>query len=317
MKDYSLYYKEELRAENLSGCELFLSGYTASERVQHVFKKAVAQRKQWIVFPEYQFSVSDSPAGALILSTQDEAEAGMQYLGTYLASGDGEHVCIDITGFPRAHLVFLLRWLVLTNIRKIRLIYSEPDSYADREKTSFAEGNVTEVRQVRGCEGVHSSDIGNDVLIITSGYDHQLISHAAESKNNARKIQILGMPALRAEMYQENVLCANKAAESIGDIGAHPNFYYAPANDPFITASELSRIVSTFHSRKPITNLYLCPLSTKPQVVGMTLFFLWERMNSATSIIFPFSSGYSRETSKGYFRSWQYTVELPSDTENP
>jgi hypothetical protein len=313
MKDYSWYYKDEIRAENLSGCDVFLSAYTASERVQHVFDKAVARRKQWIVFPEYGYTQSESPAGAVILNTSDEAEDGLGYLDTYLASGVGENVCIDITGFPRAHLVFLLRWLVLKQIQKIRLIYSEPDLYADREKTAFAKGNVTEVRQIRGCEGVHSSDTRHDVLVIASGYDHELISYAAESKNNAVKIQFLGMPALRPEMYQENVLRANRAANAIGGaIGVHPHNYFAPANDPFVMASELSRIVSSFHARKPITNLYLCPLSTKPQVVGMTLFFLWERMNSATSIIFPFSSGYSRETSKGYSRSWQYTVELPA-----
>ncbi len=311
-KDYSIYDKEEVNLDSLPNCDLFLSAFTSSGRVRDVYAHSPARRKRWVIFPEYGYGECEFPRGAIVLGAVDEAEAGMQYLPGMLDDARRGDICVDITGFPRAHLVFLLRWLVIQGVKVIRLLYTEPEVYAEREKTSFYQGNVIEVRQIRGCEGVHIADTSQDILVIAAGYDHELIKYAAESKNNARKIQILGLPALRPEMYQENVLRAKLASEAVGgEIAGGVNTWFAPANDPFVTADVVSRIVDVERGRGKVTNTYLCPLSTKPQVVGMTLFFLWEALEGPSSIIFPITSRYSRETSKGHSRVWVYTVELP------
>jgi hypothetical protein len=46
-------------------------------------------------------------------------------------------------------------------------------------------------------------------------------------------------------------------------------------------------------------------------VLGFAVYYLTERRNSATSLIFPFCEAYEQETSTGVSRIWKYTVELP------
>ncbi len=58
------------------------------------------------------------------------------------------------------------------------------------------------------------TDISNDMLIVGSGYEDHLIKHVAEDKAKARKLQLIGFPSLRADMYQENVIRVQRAEES-------------------------------------------------------------------------------------------------------
>jgi hypothetical protein len=72
-------------------------------------------------------------------------------------------------------------------------------------------------------------------------------------------------------------------------------------------AAELSRAYSRL-KRAGLTNLYLSPLATKPHTLGFGLFYLKELEETASSLIFPFSARYSRETGKGLGRSWIYPI---------
>jgi hypothetical protein len=209
-------------------------------------------------------------------------------------------------------LIFLLRWFADNGVKRFDALYSEPVVYSNREQTRFSDEVVVAVRQISGFEGTHNPDTSNDYLIIGAGYDHQLIAQVAENKEASMKIQIFGLPSLRADMYQENVLRAHRAEEAVGRHTVdESSSYFAPANDPFVTAATLREIVGRISVRKPITNLYLSPLSTKPQVVGFALYHLTEQRNNATSVIFPFCDAYDQETSTGVARIWKYTVELP------
>jgi hypothetical protein len=117
---------------------------------------------------------------------------------------------------------------------------------------------------------------------------------------------------LRADMYQENVLRAFKASDAIGTNKTFDiDRFFAPANDPFITAATLSEIVKLRERHGPITNLYLSPLATKPQALGFALYYLAECVGKNASILFPISTRYERETSTGLSRVWKYTVQYP------
>lgn len=107
-------------------------------------------------------------------------------------------------------------------------------------------------------------------------------------------------------MYQENELRALKAEE---DLGESVN-YFAPANDPFVTASVLSEIAERFDNKTKVTNLYLSPLASKAQVLGFSLFYKMEGGKRPTSVIYPFRPAYSRETTKGISRIWKYILEI-------
>lgn len=110
-------------------------------------------------------------------------------------------------------------------------------------------------------------------------------------------------------MYQQNVLQTYLAANSLG--GIDNNRFFAPANDPFATATVLSEIISRYERKGPVTNLYLSPLSTKAQALGFALYHMAECGSKNASIIFPFSAKYAGHTSDNLARAWKYHLEFP------
>ena len=317
MVDYTIFYRCTLPTNTVWSSEedwdLFISAYVPTDRAERVFQRARAGQKWWLVFPEYRYESSQYPDSSCFNEpATDEASFITNFWHQLPDNVVHPRICIDITGFIRPYLIFLVRWLQHQGIRKFDAIYAEPSQYIGQELTEFSDV-IREVRQVAGFEGTHSPDITHDVLIIGAGYEDNLISHVAENKAKASKIRLIGFPSLRADMYQENLLCVKRAEESLGgtvDDELHTRF--APANDPFVAATILSQIVKELKAKDALTNLYLCPLSTRAHVLGFTLFYLTECQNTPTSIIFPFEETYSKSTSHGVGRIWKYTVELPA-----
>ena len=112
-------------------------------------------------------------------------------------------------------------------------------------------------------------------------------------------------------MYQQNVLRARLAEENLGYKRDGSLNEFAPSNDPFITASVIQNIVRKQRRRKNITNLYLCPLATKAQTLGFTLYYLFECQEKPVSIIYPFCEYHEQGTTDGISRLWEYTIEIP------
>ena len=319
MIDYTIFYKKKYKPNESwyddNQWDIFISAYNSSERVQKIFEDANASVKHWLIFPDYKYAKSEYPSSGICFSSKSNHEATFiqEYFENSKIDFTGLKIGIDITGFMRTYLMFLIKYLWLNNVNKFDAIYTDPNHYVKKEETKFSDEIVLEVRQIAGFEGDHITDVSNDVLIIGSGYDHQLIAQVAENKAKSKKIQIFGLPSLQADMYQENVLRASLAAESIGsNFWLERNNFFAPANDPFVTASVIQEIVNKLNCRKQITNLYLSPLATKPQVLGFVLYYLSEQINKPASIIFPISRHYTRETSKGISKIWKYSVELPT-----
>jgi hypothetical protein len=205
-------------------------------------------------------------------------------------------------------MMFLIKYLVQRGVKKIDVIYSEPSFYALKERTEFSLGSVNIVRQVAGYEGPANADTSRDILVIGAGYETHLIAEVAEEKEKAQKVVLLGLPSLSCDMYQQNAWRTRLAADSIGESAGIK--YFAPANDPFATASVLSQIISNETLVSPITNLYLSPLATKAQALGFVLYYLGECEGQNASIIFPFSLRYSPESAKGISRIWKYRLEF-------
>jgi hypothetical protein len=314
MIDYTILYRTTLPLDTdwlpTDQWDFFVSAYNKSQRVKAVFEKVVARRKVWVVHPEYSLSADQLPPEAFLPRSSDEAEFSNSVLDWYAADLRGSSICLDITGMMRPHIMVFVLLLFKRGVQKFDVLYSEPVHYSKHENTQFSILPVETVRPVRGFEGTHSTDTDNDLLVIGSGYDDALIARVAEHKRSARKLQIFGLPSLRPDMYQQNALQARRAAESVGAIGASPlHARFAPANDPFVTASVLQSIVAGENRIRPLTNLYLCPLATKPQTLGFALYYLMEQEDKAASILFPFAKGYASETSIGLSRIWKYTVE--------
>jgi hypothetical protein len=220
-------------------------------------------------------------------------------------------LCIDITGLLRPHLLFLVRALEQRGVRQFEALYSEPSYYKRKGATSFSGGLISGVRQVAGYEGFSNPDTQNDLLIIGMGFDANLIKEVAEDKDKANKIQLFGLPSLRADMYQQSVLRSREVADWLGDPSFSPTHRAtAPANDPFVTATVLSELITARAATRPPTNIYLSPLGTKAQALGFSLFYIAECLGTNRSIIFPFSTRYSPETTEGVSRIWLYRVEF-------
>ncbi|MGO9022459.1 MAG: hypothetical protein ACLQVJ_29330 [Syntrophobacteraceae bacterium] len=316
MIDYSIYYKTSLSISlpwpEENRWDVFISAYTSAERVLRVFDKVDADSKHWLVLPEYQFDSNGLPPNSFHFHDVGQEAQCISDFWDNCKIDTGMSICVDTTGFIRPYLVFFIGWLVAKGLHHVDLLYSEPIHYEKKERTAFSGPNIIDIRQVAMFEGIHSPDTTNDVLIINAGYEDNLISLVAEYKNNARKVLLLGFPSLRADMYQENVLRTRLAEEAIGlrpEIGN--TSILAPAYDPFVTANVLKKHIDDLNARKPITNLYICPLATKPQLIGCTLHYLFELKDKPCSIIFPFSDSYSRKTGIGISRIWKYTLELP------
>ena len=288
-----------------------MSAYSPSERVMAVFEKVAASEKHWILHKEYNYSRTQHPQGSVFLSdTDNEADYILEFANSKLDKIDlaASKICIDITGFMRPHMMFLIKYLVQRGVKKFDAIYSEPSFYALKERTEFSLGSVNAVRQVAGFEGLGNADTSRDFLVIGAGYETHLIAEVAEDKEKAQKVVVLGLPSLGCDMYQQNAWRTRLAADSIGESANIK--YFAPANDPFATASVLSQIIGGETRVLPITNLYLSPLATKAQALGFVLYYIGECEGRNASIIFPFSARYSSESDRGISRVWKYSLEF-------
>lgn len=321
MIDYTYFYKSTLSVDaswsSAEKWDVFLSAYNSSERVSAVFEKVQASQKIWIMLHEYMYSHTEHPHGSLFFPDNkgDEASCAKKLIKDICCDWDKVSICIDITGFIKPYIMCLIRYLGIVGVKKVTLLYSEPDIYAEKEETTFSSGSVLDVRQVYGFEGGGSESLTSDLLILGAGYDHKLISYAAQHKEKARKRHLFGLPSLQPAFFQENILRAHRAFEESKDLRENiDTFDVAPANDPFVVASRLRDIANLEQRHGPISNLYLCPLATKPQALGFVLFYLWDCLyynKFSAAIIYPVNDQHARETSKGISRIWKYEIELP------
>ena len=313
MRDYSHFYRQELPSHCQSECrwDILISAYNDSERVLRVFDLIRAEEKHWIVHKEYGYEKVDVGIHDGFFSTLcREDEFVLSFCDSRLNGIDisAARICVDATGFMRPHLMFFLRWFQQIGGRRIDIIYSEPSYYRKKDATRFSDKQVQEIRQVVGFEGLSGGRSSRDVLIIGAGYETHLIEEIAEDKDHAQKLVLLGLPSLSADMYQQNAWHVRRGVDALGP--AADRKYFAPASDPFATASVLSDLVYRECDARRDAHLYLAPLSTKAQTIGFALYYLTERLGTCTSIIFPFSDHYDRQTSVGLSRIWLHTLEF-------
>jgi hypothetical protein len=255
-------------------------------------------------------SFSRVNCNVLEIDRGDEAQQILSIIKTVgLDKDKNQSICIDSTGFLRAQLLFLLVYLKKSGFKKIDFLYSEPNHYSKKEHTTFSDGSIYETRQVIGYQGSSNHTNKKDLLIVSAGYDTNLIAKVAQEYENSEIVPLLGFPSLSADMFQENVLKTVAAEESFSS-EALRNPLFAPASDPFEVAHVISDYIKSNDCLDNFEHIYLCPLSTKPQVLGIGLVFLKEFEYTNVSILYPFTERYSKETSKGISKIWKYTVEF-------
>lgn len=312
--NYSIYYRRSIDvlriAEEVLPVDVFVSAFNSSDRVLGVFSQIRANRKIWFIQPEYGYSAGDLPHTEVV--APDSLDEIVQVNSLLAAVGEisGKSICIDVTGFMRHTLAHLVAKLGYRQLTVFTALYSEPVSYKKREETAFSTTTSGVVRPVRGM-AASTPTSAKDQLVIAVGYDFKLISEVASYKDDADVHPLFAFPSLSADMYQQSAV---KAAESGAVAKRHEwitNRRFAPANDPFSTAAVVSEIVASIDRANPSANIYLAPLSTKVQALGIALYWQLEgRVRGGVTVLLPECLTYSRETSEGLKRLWQYTIEL-------
>ena len=167
MIDYSICARSELSLAEVrdisANWDVFISAYNKSDRVQRVFSAVSAPRKLWLVQRGYGFSAADLPEGAFHCAAESEAEFWHEFedfAGTEWTAGT---LCVDITGFMRPQLTYLVTWLLAAKRTSFLALYTDPTHYSGQENTVFSKGPVMEVRQVSGCEGAHTQTLRRTV----------------------------------------------------------------------------------------------------------------------------------------------------------
>ena len=320
MPDYSIFYRRPVNtnriAQELPTFDIFVSAFNSSERVGNVFNEVRAKNKIWHIHPEYQYSPIEEPTGFLksqpaLIDEVAQVEALLAVTGNL----DGKNLCIDITGFMRHVLVFLVAKLAHMGIREFTALYSEPMHYSKQEATIFSTTTSGVTRPIRGMAGSNTSQ-ATDYLVIAAGYDHKLINQVTNHKDNLTVYPLFAFPSLSPDFYQQSAIRASQSGAVAMEGAWITNRRFAPANDPFSTANALHDIVDEINKNEArkngkVANIYLSPLSTKVQALGFALFWQLEgRARGAVTLLLPECLTYSRETSSGLKRLWTYTIEL-------
>lgn len=312
--DYSIFHRNKIDIETLEAVEpfdIFISAFNSTVRVQSVFEKIVAKKKIWLIHPEYNYSHNELPTNGYIVIPEGNNElAQVDALLKSIGSLDGCRVCIDITGFMRHVLVFLVAKLNRIGINNFTAIYSEPEAYSKQEATVFTTQTAGKVRAIAGMR-LSNDENAQDTLVLGVGFDHALINEVMNSKDHVVVYPVLGFPPLSPDMFQQSAIRASRSGGPALEDAWITNRRFAPANDPFATAGVVAELIRKIDATKPPPNIYLSPLSTKVQTLGFVLYWVLEgEKRGAVSMLLPECETYSRETSSGLKCLWSYEIEL-------
>lgn len=314
---YTYLYKDNYpdvdHLNELDEYDVFISMFVDSTRVKEPATKIKAKEILWFVVDEDKENPYLKDKQVFYLIGNADFINVLTKLNSMSLSQ--KSVCIDSTGFRVQYLLFLMRCLSVSSVKKYDVLYTEPIRYRHAEKTDFS-ADFDKVKELFGMSGVSSSITTNDLLIIAAGYDHSRIIDVAKHVKDSKKVLLFGFPSLSPDMFQENVLRAHEAETDLGS-ACFENIdsnLFAPAYDPFVTAQTIKDYVEREEKRmnKSFTHIYLAPLSSKPHALAMGLYFLGEfGWQKYMSIIYPFCNTYYPDNSVGISRIWRYTMELP------
>lgn len=311
---------ESFNANLNSKYDFFLSAYTEEDIVTETYDKVNATEKYWIICPEYAIDIKKVPNDYFDYKIKDfdnrEAEYILALFKEKLHDKQNLNICIDATGFMKPYIIFLLILLKEKGFNKIDLIYTEPQLYEKNGDTEFSDKeSAIKVRNIKTFDAYYQNSNSDDLYIINAGYTSKFVNKVLENIQVKEKKVLVGFPSLQPIMYQENIINLEK---SNGYLGLDPNddLLYAPANNPFITAHIVSRYIEKYkNENQNISNIYLSPLATKAQTIGLTLFYLFEKDkykkdDISIHIRYPFTDSYSSKAGKGYFCINKYTIEF-------
>lgn len=289
--------------------DIFVSAYNNNERVVEIYNKIKATNKYYLLFSEYD--IQEKPKDRIEIQNNENLTDFVKKL-----LKNNKKICVDITGFVRPYLILFIEALKINKFNEVAFIYSEPVQYEKHQNTEFSKGKRLGVGPIEGLTN-ETGDVPNDkkILIIGAGFETKSFEEVVNQQKDVKtknQYVLIGFPSLRPDMFQQSML-------KIHNIEYHYNrFKYAPASNPFMTAQKIHETVENFRNDDQKYSVYLAPLSTKPQVLGFALYALRNEKsdNLEVNVIYPFVEKYSKETSKGIAKTWQYKINFSKDVFN-
>ncbi|WP_301347219.1 hypothetical protein [Aliarcobacter butzleri] len=303
--------------------DIFISAFNNEQMVLNVYEKIKSKQKFWLVLPEYKFTDNETRLLKNAYFFKENYNSLLELnciknMFNQFAIEDikNKKICIDITGFIKPYMIFLIEYLYELGLDKIDIIYSEPKTYEKKGSTPFSK-DILDVRAIRNFNDYSGQQRKNDLTIINVGYDYKLVDKVIGDKKPKNKRILIGFPSLQPNMYQENIINLKQSMDLNEDL-KEDEFIYAAANNPYSTAKNISISITKYLNNKfntKIENISLIPLATKAQTLGMILFYIFEKnkydnMDINLNFIYPFTESYSSTAGIGLSKVNLYEIEF-------
>lgn len=304
--DFSIFYSEQIKSLADKQFDLYISAFDGCPRTVQPFNESCAKRKVFLSFPQQEHRKAEIQ---LYSNDNTREDLYIQQLFKDIPIDRKTRICIDCTGFLIPHLIYIIGYLYKLGTKTIHIVYNEPEQYINKENTIFSK-TVYAPTPIHGFEAITSNIGVDEILIIETGFQSDLIREVIRSKSKAfGRHCLIGFPSMHADMYQHNLIQLESVKNFIGS--DRVEYHKAPAYDPFITANKIMEIVSSYGPSK--SNIFhIAPLSTKPQAIGAALSYIALKEEYPIDIIYPNSKVFYTMNTIGIHRRWLYTIELSS-----
>jgi hypothetical protein len=192
----------------------------------------------------------------------------------------GQHTAtVDITTFTKRHLLLLLRMLDDVGLwPHLRLLYTEPRDYVTDLYSPMSSG----LREISPVPGFGGQEFPSKplLLVVFLGYEGDRALALFENLDPNEAILVVPKPAYHPE-WEGRTEDLNAALISL--LGAR-KVVYADSRDPLRVATALSSLLQDPEYAADKFNRYVSPLGTKPQVVGLYLY--WREHRGEMSVIY-------------------------------
>lgn len=205
-----------------------------------------------------------------------------------------QELVLDFSVVPRADLWMLLRWMYDVRLwDRISFLYTEPEDYASVKSLPLSCG-LQEIQTLAGEAGV--ADCSRPVhLVMQLGYEGDQALAVYEETQPARVTLLIPHPPFRAE-WEGRTEGFN--SHLLGLIGTG-SCRRVDAIDPTGTAAVVKEIVMGRTGESAI----VCPLGTKPQLLGLFVAAVGLPEEPAVLIPKPLRAA-STARARGVGRSW-------------
>jgi hypothetical protein len=197
-----------------------------------------------------------------------------------LNTSGGPFITVDISGFTKIYLLELLHYLVIEKNLGIPRLLHTTQRYLPTRLTRGIE-QITTVPNFYGSPSLEKET----VLVLFLGFEPERALAVWKQYNPARTIALITNPP-----RQGNPAYLKYAQQNNAELLARPSVEVreVPADNPYAVKTILEAI---HEETKDSGNMVIGPFGTKPQVVGVFLFYLEHRK---VQVIYSFPATYTR-----------------------